>query len=211
LNGQGNASGYLANINGMATNTGRGAARFTNRFTQAQKDALLRAVLIDGHTVKAARDLARAGQLTVPAFDIGTYAYDVIKQGRDSFEQSNETALDLAIDAELKKTAAAALAHNRGLLATFKRDGTSDPDALRRSAQTLSAIKRARREAANPRAVTKPRGATVQTSEPDDAYTGNQPNVVADLLAKADHGNLQGGRTGSLGRSRIDASPPAAA
>jgi hypothetical protein len=191
-------SGHVANISHMATNGNRGAARFTNRFTQAQKDALLRAVLIDGHTVKAARDMARAGQLGVPAFEIGVYAYDVIKSGRDQFEQSNETALDLAIDAELKRTAAAALAHNRSLLASFKRDGTSDPDALRRSAQTLSAIKRARREAANPRAATKPKPAPVNTAGETEAYTVEPVNVVADLLAKAG----EGARTGSLGDAR---------
>lgn len=191
-------SARLANMAVMAKTTNTGASRFTTRFTQAQKHAILKAVLIDGHTVKTARDMARAGQLDVPAFEIGTYAYDIVKADREAFELANETALDLAIDAELRKTAGLALAHNRALLAKARRDGTDDPDALKRSAQALSAIKRARREAqtgSNQRAKAKP--AQVETTA-ETVNTDSGASVVASLLGKADGGR----RTGSLAHAQ---------
>lgn len=185
----------------MAQKANSGAARFTTRFSQAQKDAILKAVILDGHTVKTARDMAKAGQLDVPAFEIGTYAYDIVKNDREAFELANDSALDLAIDTELRKTAALALAHNRALRALAKRDGTDDPDAMKRSAQALSAIKRARREAgtgSNQRAKAKP--AQVETTA-EPVNTAKGASVVADLLSKTN----EGARAGSLGRSLNDA------
>jgi hypothetical protein len=187
-------------------NRDHGSSRFTQRFTETQKNALLRAVLADGHTVAQARKMARAGQLDAPAFDIGTYAYKLIAAGRDQFEANNEDALNRALADELKGAELDGLATIRAIRHTFKRDGTGDTTLLAKAARDLAQIRKARKDAsvqtARPRAK-----AAAYTGEAEPVNTANQPNVVADLLAKS--GQRAG--TGSLSQARNPASSAPAA
>lgn len=184
----------------MARKATTGPARFTRRFTDAQKDALLRAHLVGGHTVGEVIGMANAGQLDVPAFEIGAYAYDIIRDGREGYEERNDDALTLAVATELRLAENDALGHIRAIRRSFKR-GESDPDALTKATKALSAIRRARREAAIGQP--KPK-APVNTPVHTDDQPRETPSVVADLLASVD----RGARTGSLSDARTG---PAAA
>lgn len=205
----------------MAQTAKTNSSRFTTTYTQEQKDALLSAVILRGMAVTDAMQKAGTGELGVPAFKIGRYAYDIIRDGRESFEARNDEALEAALQAELRYDAMAALAHNRALQKAFKRDGTGDIDGLRRSAQALSAIVKARREAQTTTKTPKSKPAAVQTNGQNDATEPNaarntQTDVLAGLIAKAAPQNrgAQGAQAGSLSDARIDlssASPAAGA
>lgn len=182
----------------MGKTASKGAARFTTAYTQEQRDALLRAVIIDGHTVRNAIDMANTGQLGVPAFGIGRYAYDLVRDGREAFEARNDDALESALTAELKHNAIAALANNRALRRQLKADGRDDVDALRRNAQAIAAIQKARRDT-EPRAKAKP--APVQTNPTTDAPEPKTADVLQGLLAKQQAKPSAGAR---FARSRPD-------
>jgi hypothetical protein len=186
----------------MAKTQATGASRFTSRYTDAQKDAILRAVLITGTTVAEAIKLAAAGQLGVPAFTVGIYAYDIVKKGRDGFEADHEEALNLAVANELKAAELDALANIRTIRRGLKRDVANDTSRLAAATRDLAQIRKARREANTaPRTSTKP-----QHSAKPDAYTGSETqhavSVVADLLAKTQNSTAEGARTGSLDHAR---------
>lgn len=180
----------------MANKT-NSAARFTRRYTDAQKQALLRAVVLDGHTVAEARKMARNGTLGVPAFELSTTAYTIVRDNREQLEASNETALALAIQRELHDAELDALAHLRATRQSFKRDASGNPEPMRRATQALTAIQKARRDAQKPGAKPKP-AANTQTPEPTNTPAAD--DTVAELLKL----RPKDARTGSLN----DASKP---
>jgi hypothetical protein len=122
-------------------------ARFTMHFTEAQKTAILRSVLVDGRSVAETIRMAKTGRLGMPAFDIGRYAYQLVRKNRESFEAREPEALTAAIDHELKQAELDILANLRAIRRPFKRDGTDNVEALKRAALALSALRKARREA----------------------------------------------------------------
>lgn len=187
----------------MATEN-NSAARFTRTYNQAQKQALLKAVLIDGHTVADARRMAQTGQLGVPAFNLSTAAYSMVRDGREAFETTNETALARAIEREMHGAELDALAHIRATRQAFNRDALANPEPLRRATLALAAIKKARRDTAT-RVKPQPNTANTATETPITPYT---PSVVTDLLRHAPQTSGQSARTGSLTDARIAPDPP---
>lgn len=173
----------------MASRQATGAARFTRRLTDKQRDAILRAVLIDGHSVAETIRMANDGRLGVPAFKLGTYAYDIVRDGRETFEASNEEALSRAIELEMRGAETDALANVRAIRKALKRDGTGDTDQLRRHVANLAGIRKARREAGalpKPGQKTKPEKALNPNAEPSQAVNTNEPaSVIATLLETA--------------------------
>lgn len=176
------------------------ASRFTTQYTAAQKTAILRAVLADGHTVAEARKMARAGQLDVPAFEIGTYAYTLVRDGRAAFEAQDETALDRAVADELKGAELDILAELRAIRRRGKTQ-TIDTTALAKTTRDLAQVRKARRDTqtagSNQRAKAKPAAYTPGT---EPVNTPESANVVASLLEKT----REGGRGGSLADARSD-------
>jgi hypothetical protein len=181
----------------MAQTPRPGQARFTTRYTQTEKDAILRAVLVEGHTVVKARQLAAQGELGVPAFEIGNYAYDVVRDGREGFESRDDAALDRAMAEDIRLDAIAALAHNRALRARLKGDGTDDPEALKRAATALHAIRKLRNEG---KQAPRPKPGTVQTSD-TGANTAPTGDTLTNLLGPVKREAGEGERTGSFPRS----------
>lgn len=115
-----------------------GQARFTKRYSDAEKDALMRAVLVDGVIVAEAVRRAPQGRLGVPAFHLDLqYAYQLVKNGRERFESANPDALRGAIDQHLIKLAAKALKQARALEA----QDVADPDQIRVAIRSLKEAK----------------------------------------------------------------------
>jgi hypothetical protein len=158
-----------------------GAARFTAHFTDAQKEAIMRAVLVEGMTVADAMRGAAAGTLGVPAFTIGRYAYDLVKDGRERYEANNDSALHHSIDVEMKALEIAALKHARATRARLKGDGSDSPDAIAKAAKALSDTRRARRDTQG--AKTKP--APVQTAGENHAAKPKSDDALSNLLGLA--------------------------
>jgi len=191
-------------------------ARFTATFTQAQKDAILRSVLAEGHTVSATIKRAKAGELGVPAFEIGRYAYQLVRMHRDTFEAANEDALAHALEAELKALEIAAVQHSRAVRKKLRGDGTDNPAQISEAAKALSAAKRARREATPAlKAKAKPTAGSSQAQ--DQANTPKRDDPLANLLAMTKDAPkshpLAGAapKSGSLARAQQDAPSPSPA
>jgi hypothetical protein len=178
-----------------------GASRFTRRYTDQQKDALLRAVCIDRMTVAAAVRAAEAGELGIPAYTVNRlYAYSLIKDGRDQFEAGNEQALAVAIEHELKGAEIDALANIRAIRRALKA-GEGDTAKLAQATRDLATITRARRETSK-----TPKGKTtlVQTNgtEPQNTDNGNTLQGLLGIATQsAPKTTQQSEKTGSLGRS----------
>ena len=148
----------------------------------------MRDVLVEGHTVADTIRRANAGQLGMPAFDIGRYAYQLVRDGRDQYEAEHEDALHRGIDDELKALEIAALSHARAIRRRFKGDGSDSPEALAKAAQALSATKKARRDANTAKNAAKPKATPVQTGANTKAA-----DVLGDLLAKTGTVRSNGG------------------
>jgi hypothetical protein len=155
-------------------------ARFTMHFTEAQKTAILRSVLVDGRSVAETIRMAKTGRLGMPAFDIGRYAYQLVRKNRESFEAREPEALTAAIDHELKGAELDILANLRAIRRPFKRDGTDNVEALKRAALALSALRKARREAQTT-TKTKPRAEANPSAEPNASVN---TDVIGTLLSK---------------------------
>jgi hypothetical protein len=175
-------------------NTSR--ARFTAHFTDAQKEAILRSVLVDGRTVADTIRAAKAGELGMPAFDIGRYAYQLVRLGRDTFEAANDEALANAVEAELKALEIAAVNHSRATRRRLKLDGTDNPAQISEAAKALSAAKRARREA-TPALKAKAKPAAGSSQAPDQANTPKRDDPLSSLLNLASTAP----KSGSLARA----------
>lgn len=165
-----------------------GAARFTKRYTEAEKDAILHAVLIDNQTVAKTITDAADGKLNVPAFTVNRqYAYQIVKDNREAYEARNPEALRQAIDNELTTLAAKALAQAR----TLAKAEMADPDLLRRTVQALKAAQSALAKPATP-----PKNTPQSQTAPMNTPT--TPDVLAGLLDSTAKNTGQGAKTGSL-------------
>lgn len=162
----------------------------------------MRSVLAEGRTVADTIRMAKAGELGMPAFDIGRYAYQLVRLGREQYEAGNEDALAHALEAELKALEIAAVQHSRAIRKRLKGDGSDNPEAIAKAAQSLSATKKARREAQNAHKATKPKpaaGYNPPTERPkDDPLT----NLLAMTESAPKSGSL---KRGSLKRAQPDA------
>jgi hypothetical protein len=172
-------------------------ARFTSTYTQAQKDAVLRSVLVHGRSVAATITLAGQGKLDVPAFDVGRYAYEIVKRGRDAYELEHEDALKAGGDDELRLAENAAVAHMRVIRHGLKRDGTDNLDHMAKAAQNLAQIRKARREA-NPGQ--KPPKPATQGAEP--VNTPETADVLQRLVGLAPKNGGKGARGAVRSTSR---------
>lgn len=157
-----------------------GRSRYTIRYTDEQVNAIMRAVLIDGHKVAQAIRMAETGQLDTPAFKLDRrYAYQLVKKRRDAFEMANPEAMAHSTEAELRRIHALNLAKARKL------DGDSDPTEIAKiakaTAETLRAIKTSETK---PPARAK---APMNTPEPErnTAPKTTAPDVLAGLISKA--------------------------
>jgi hypothetical protein len=147
-----------------------GKERHSHRFTQAQKDAILKAVLIDQMTPAAAWRAGKAGQLGLPAFDTGQrHVYTIVRRGRETFESENSSALANTTHDALIRLHRLALNHALGL------DDTSDLAEIAKAAKTLSETEKALR-AKPARGIDH--GSADDASVPDAAQT----SVVSNLL-----------------------------
>jgi hypothetical protein len=147
-------------------------ARFIRKYSEAEKDALMKAVFVDGITVAEAVRRAPQGRLDVPAFTLNLqYAYDIVKTGRDGYEERNPEALELATANELRRLHRLNLKRSRGLTEA------SDPDEIKRAAQALSATRSAMRGpgGSKPRAhgenQTNPTAPTEKPSQSEDVLS----------------------------------------
>lgn len=181
-----------------------GRARFTAHFTDAQKEAVIRAVAVEGHTVADVIRKARAGELGLPAFDIGRYAYQLVRDGRERYEADHDDALHAGIDRELKALEIAALAHARAVRARLKGDGTDSPDAIAKAAQGLSATRKARRDTQGAAGKPKAKQSAVQTDNTNGAAKPNG-DPLSNLLGLATQQTRQGAKSGSVTRPPSEA------
>lgn len=171
-----------------------GAARFTRRYTQAQKDALIRAVCLERVTVAEAVRMAERGDLGMPAFKMQReYAYELVSKGREAFEASNETALGQTGDDLLRLAEHDAVAHLRRVRAQLKRDGTDDPTRLVKATQALSGVRKARREA---NTGFKPTAQGTAQSQTEANTPSTEDKTLSTLLAHATKPVANGARTG---------------
>jgi len=180
-----------------------GRARFTAHFTDAQKEAIMRSALVEGRTVADTIRAAKAGELGMPAFDIGRYAYQLVRDGRDRYEGQNDEALHRSIDDELHALEIAALSHARAIRRRLKGDGTDNPDSIAKAAQGLSATRKARREANSAQKGAKPK-ATPGYNQPPERP---KDDPLTNLLAMAEGAP----KSGSLARAQRDAPSPSPA
>lgn len=166
-----------------------GKERHSNRFTQAQKDAILKHVLIDGHTPAQAWRAAKAGQLGIPAFDPGQrHIYTLIKRGRESFEHEHSEALANTTHAALIRL------HRLALNRALALNEDTDVAEIAKTAKTLAETERAL-NASQPKT-------PVETNPTPDNNTANQAaSVVTSLLDKTRPTKPESARTGSFSRS----------
>lgn len=165
-------------MDAMAHNANTAQARHTTRLTQAQKDALLKAHLLDGVNVRECQRMARRGELDTPAFEIGDYAYDVIKHGRESFEERHPEALAKSTRAAIRRL------HKRNLAKARALDGSTDPAENARVAKALAeTYKAVQATEARPNAHAKAKAEPGynQGPEPSDAPKTDDP--LSNLLA----------------------------
>lgn len=153
------------------------SARFTRHFTKEQKDALMRAVCVDGHSIAQARRMARNGELGMPAFTIGTYAYKYIREHRETFERQDDQALNRAIKDELRHAEVDALNELREVRRKAKTDGKRDVNALARASKALAVIRQARRQAD---VISR---APAEIKDTRDTNGSNQTPSAGDVLA----------------------------
>lgn len=151
-------------------------ARFIKRYTDQQKDALLKAVLVDGLTVAEATRRAPQGRLGIEPFTVNRlYAYDIVNGGREGYEERNPEALELATTHELRRLHRLNLKRSRGL------NETSDPDEVKRVAMALAATQRALGPQGKP---TRARGeSTTQPTEPTEKSESQSADVLSQLLS----------------------------
>lgn len=183
------------------------SARFTVNCTEAQKQAILKASILEGHKLSDVRRMAEAGQLDVPAFKIGPGIYDLVRRNRDTFEAQNYEALAASTRTELQRLHRLNMADSRRL------GKTTDPAERARVAKALAETHKAL-------STNTPRPGTKRTS--DNAAQNNDTTnntatkvdeTLTNLVALADkkprQDTTQGAETGSLNGSRSTSDRPA--
>lgn len=155
-------------------------SRFRLRYTQAQKDAILKAVLLDGLYVAEAIRRAARGELDVAAFTIGDYAYDIVKNGRDDFEGRNDEALEHGTREALKG------AHRANLRALRALTDQADPAERARVAKAVAETQRAMASGSKPKPA---RGESTPQPETNGHGSQSQENdTLTKLLELAQKG-----------------------
>lgn len=158
-------------------------ARFTKRYSDEQKTAFLRAVLVEGMAVQEAMRRAADGRLGVPAFEgRGTHwGYTLRNTYAAAFEAMNDEALAAATQRELR---AAHLANLKAL-----RELPADADPARR-ASAAKALRETQRAMEAPSA----RGVAPKRKTEQPAPVEKPDGTLGELLAMA--GNAKGPRDG---------------
>lgn len=156
------------------------SVRIARKYPIEAEQALLRLVVIDGHSIVHASRLIAQGRGNCPQVDFGHSAYKVIKRGRERFEETNEIALRASIDRVLNDLAVKTMRQAREVL---KADDV-DPTRLR---NTMIALREAKKELEAPekKAEKKPGPRTVV--EPVEPAPG-EDDVVGGLLKLAQNG-----------------------
>lgn len=179
-------------------------ARFTKRLSDHQKDVAIKAVVIDGKSVREVQRLARTGQLGIPAFELTDSIYKDIRDRRAEYEARDEVKRDQVIDDELARTVALAIENSRRIT----KDST--PEALARNAKTLASVKRSAREAgAHAKATPGPKNTPHRANTPSETEppTNTPDSTLVSLLATLPEER----RTGSLSDARNASARPSAA
>jgi hypothetical protein len=164
--------------------TSEAMSQHTRRYSERQRDAVLRAVLVDGLSVAEAHRHAVAGELPgVPAFAL-TYrsAVAIVAKGRDSFDAQqlqDPAEAHAALDDD-----ALAIAGRTHQAVTILRRGDKLPDGL-----DLVALKKAADAVAATRRALPPRRAP-KTTEPADQDA--PPTQGDDVLARMLRGDFSG-------------------
>lgn len=120
----------------------------SRKYTNAQRDALLRAVVHDGLTIAEARQRAIDGGLPgVDAFDIpyGS-ASDIVRRGRGLFEIQVLRDVDHArttLDNDALQLVGLAHLATEALRAKVRAGETPDPAAVRKAADAITSARRA--------------------------------------------------------------------
>lgn len=154
------------------------SARFTRRYTDEQKRAMLEAHILQGLSVAECMRRARAGTLKpgmAPFGSAGRFAYDMIAKARETFEATNEEALAAGTEKALKE------AHIANLKALRSLPEDCDPEKRARTAKALADTQRAR-------AVQAPRGkakAKPGAAEAETPTTPMGPDVLGQLVQLA--------------------------
>lgn len=90
--------------------------RWSRKYTDAQREAFLRAVVLEDVPVAEAVRRAARGELGIPAFKVhGRYAYQLVGKLRESFEVDNPEALQRGTKKSLKTAHVANLRALRAL------------------------------------------------------------------------------------------------
>lgn len=111
----------------------QGAARYTTRYTDTQKDAIVKNVVLNGETVAESVRKASRGELGMAAFSLNLqYAYEVVNARREAFEGENDEVLRRVTAKALKQAHAANLKALRALHAD------ADPAERARLAKAVS-------------------------------------------------------------------------
>lgn len=154
-----------------ATTMSTNRARWTQYYTEEQKNALLEAVLVDGMRVAPAVRLAAQGRLKgTPAVEWHkNYAYKVVARNRASYEAKNDQALALAIDRALHDAALGTLKQLRAL----NEKDDPDPAKVKATVLTLRTLKADLKKPPKPKA---------EKPGPEKPVTGD---VLGELLGLA--------------------------
>lgn len=178
------------------------APRHTNQYSEDQKTAILQAMVVDRHTGAMTAQMAAAGQLGVPAFEIKNmrYLYQLVKRRREGFENVNEDAMANSTRAELKRLHALNLARARKL------DGQTDVAENARVAKALAETYKALNTQETKREKPKAVAPTEQSDTKPHASNDPLTNLL-DLARHSANANTktktgEGAQTGSLTRAQ---------
>lgn len=136
-------------------------ARFTRIYTDEQREAFLRAILVDGMGVREAMRAAREGRLGIPAFTgRGEFwGYTLRDTHREKFEATNDDAIERGTREALRK------AHLANLKALRELGDDADPAERSRLAKALAESDKARKTQ---------KAAPARRREPDVPQNGSE-------------------------------------
>jgi hypothetical protein len=152
------------------------SARYTKRYADSEKQAFLRAVLVDQMTVSEAVRAGAAGELGVPAFELNRiYGYQLIKRHRDEYEIEHGDAMALAIDTAMTRLASKTLRLARETL-------KDDKATVNETRSAMLALKTARE------GLSKAKPAAQAAPEPKPTLETDKPDVIGRLLDQTTNG-----------------------
>ena len=165
----------------------------TRRYTDPQRDSIVRAVLVDGLSRGEARRLAEAGKLAdgLAPFRI-PYSSTVamVKRASESFfaeQMRSPTNARRLLDADALRLVELAHTTVEKVTAAAKKDGSPDPVAVKKAADAITAARRALPPERPAAKLADPAETSPTESEPD--------GTLATLLALAPSTNHANGHT----------------